>query len=219
MATPTNPKKQTKQPVQKILMPGKNTTRSRFIVKTVGEEAKPSFDGELLWSNYTNLCAAGAAWTADVWSKRLNKSLDEKEFEPFIWDLIQRGHTITAPQYLMYNQTLQLLYREIAAFYETYDVWVTSTLGEPPIMLGSLAYDGKGPIEQRRKQGTFSPYTYITNVTGQPSMTVPLFWNDENLPIGVHFTGRYGDEGLLFRLANQLEAAAPWWNRRPPTHA
>lgn len=185
----------------------------------VVEEASPSFDGEMLWSNYTNMCAAGVSWAADTWSKRLNKSLNKDEFEPFIWDLIQRGRTITAPEYLMYNQTLQIIYREMAAFYETYDVWVTSTLGEPPIVLGSLAYDGSGPIAQRRKQATFSPYTYISNVTGQPSMTVPLHWNSEDLPIGVHFTAGYGNEGLLFRLARQLELAAPWWDRRPPIYA
>ena len=185
----------------------------------VVEEASPSFDGEMLWSNYTNMCAAGVSWAADTWSKRLNKSLNKDEFEPFIWDLIQRGHTITAPEYLMYNQTLQSIYREMAVFYETYDVWVTSTLGEPPIVLGSLAYDGSGPIAQRRKQATFSPYTYISNVTGPPSMTVPLHWNSEDLPIGVHFTAGYGNEGLLFRLARQLELAAPWWDRRPPIYA
>ena len=115
----------------------------------------------------------------------------------------------------MYNQTLQIIYREMAAFYETYDVWVTSTLGEPPIVLGSLAYDGSGPIAQRRKQATFSPYTYISNVTGQPSMTVPLHWNSEDLPIGVHFTGKFGDEATMFRIASQLEVALPWANRIP----
>jgi Asp-tRNA(Asn)/Glu-tRNA(Gln) amidotransferase A subunit family amidase len=69
------------------------------------------------------------------------------------------------------------------------------------------------------RSGKFMPFTSICNVTGQPAMSVPLFWNNENLPIGTQFIGRFGDEATLFRLAAQLEAARPWANRRPPISA
>ena len=61
----------------------------------------------------------------------------------------------------------------------------------------------------------------VANITGNPAMSVPLSWNDDGLPIGVHFLGRFGDEATLFRLAAQLEVARPWstavdrWPRRP----
>jgi amidase len=50
-------------------------------------------------------------------------------------------------------------------------------------------------------------------------MSLPLLWNEDNLPVGTHFTGRFGDEATLFRLVAQLEKARPWADRRPPVSA
>ncbi len=58
-----------------------------------------------------------------------------------------------------------------------------------------------------------TPFTQLANLTGQPAMSVPLHWSDDNLPFGVQFIAPLGDEALLFRVASQLERARPWFKR------
>ena len=182
-------------------------------------EVAPEFDAELLWHSFTNVIASGAAYALKHWERRTGREATEESFEPFLWALTERGRGISAPDYLLVVEDMQRVAREVAVFFEDHDVWLTSTLGQPPAPLGSFTFDQGDPFELRRKMATFSPYTYISNVTGQPAMTVPLSWNDDGLPIGSHFVGRYGDEATLLRLAAQLEAARPWSHRRPPVSA
>ena len=58
------------------------------------------------------------------------------------------------------------------------------------------------------------PYTQLANLTGRPAITVPMHWTATGLPLGVQFVAPLDGESTLIRLAAQLEAAAPWADRR-----
>ncbi|MCQ4080027.1 amidase [Streptomyces sp. RB6PN25] len=100
------------------------------------------------------------------------------------------------------------------ALLSTYDVILTPTLAQPPARVGGLR-DDADPGAEFAGLAAFTPFTPLYNATGQPSVSVPLYWNAAGLPIGVMFGGRYGDEATLVSLSAQLEAARPWAGRRP----
>jgi amidase len=116
----------------------------------------------------------------------------------------------------MSQAILQQISRQVARFFEKCDIWLTPTLAEPPLPLGSFDAAPDNPMKGFHRAVDYVPFTPIANATGQPAMSIPLYWNKEGLPVGTHFFGRFGDEGTLFRLAAQLEAARPWADRRPP---
>jgi amidase len=87
------------------------------------------------------------------------------------------------------------------------------------VPLGTFVPSKDNPLKGFERAAEFVPFTPICNMTGQPAMSVPLFWNSEGLPVGSHFIARFGDEATLFRLAAQLEEARPWAQRRPPVAA
>lgn len=177
-------------------------------------EATPEFDTTKLWSNFTTVIAGGAAWALADWSRRLDRQLKEDAFEPFIWAFSERGRSLSAADYLLAVQDVQAQVRQYSRFFVDHDLWLTPTLGQSPVPLGTLIYQDD-PVDLRRRSAAFNPYCYISNASGQPSLSLPLHWSAEGLPIGSMFTARYGQEATLLRLAAQLEEAQPWNKQRP----
>jgi amidase len=132
---------------------------------------------------------------------------------------------------------MQTFSRQWLAWSADFDVLLTPTVGVPPLAIGAhqlpalqrqalrvmTSLPGAVLMSQRDRiieafAPVFesSPYTMIANVTGQPSLSLPLHWTEDNLPMGMLFTARTGDEAVLFRLAAQLEQAMPWAQRIAP---
>ena len=182
-------------------------------------EAAPSVPGELVIQAFITLWSAGCAWTIDGMALVAGRTPTPDQFEPLTWALYEMGRQQSASAYLLAVTALQRVARDIAHFFVNYDVWLTPTLAEPPVPLGTFDSPPQNPLQGLFRAAAFVPFTPICNVTGQPAMSVPLFWNADGLPVGTHFIGRFGDEATLFRLGAQLEAARPWSERRPPLSA
>ena len=183
------------------------------------EEAAPHIDPGLFGQSFIAVWAAGCTASIDGMAFLTGRAPTADQFEPLTWALYEMGRQVSGPNYLLAHTMLQRASREVGRFMQIYDVWLTPTLADPPLPLGSFDSPPGDPLAGLRRAQQFVPFTPIANATGQPAMSVPLAWNSVGLPIGVHFFGRFGDEATLFRLAAQLEAARPWRDRRPPAFA
>lgn len=183
------------------------------------EEASPEVDWEAVNPIFMAIWSAGCAWSVDGMAMSLKRRPAPDELEPMTWRLYEMGHELDAGRYLLSLTSMHMVSRRIARFFVDHDLWLTPTLGEPPLSLGTMVSKPDFPLYPMKRAETFVPITPICNLTGQPAMTVPLHWNADGLPIGVHFAARFGDEATLFRLAAQLEQARPWADRRPPLQA
>ena len=154
------------------------------------------------------------------WERELGKKIRQDEVEPVTWDLYQESLKITGAAYLVAMEDLQRFSRKIANWYHkgNYDVLLSPTMRIPPTKIGSFQSSPDDPMKWIRLALSFVAFTRTQNITGQPAMSVPLYWNEDNIPIGVQFAGRFGDEATLFRLAAQLEQARPWAEQKPPIH-
>lgn len=165
-----------------------------------------------------------------------NKDINKGDFEPASEFATYFAKAFTAKDYIWAIRFMDETRVYMEMFFTGHDVILSPTLGSPPVKLGKLKptknqirminFIRHIPLPKSlklkiandlfRETLEFVPYTMLFNVTGQPAMNVPLHWNKNNIPIGVQFAGKQGDDGLLFQLAQQLQEARDWTKKIPP---
>ena len=179
-------------------------------------EDDPVYDEEVLLDPMVTIWSVGNATDHDIVQSRIGRAPSRDELEITTWELVERGRKVSAVELVRAVDLIQAATRAIAPFFQKYDAWLTPTLSQPPLPLGVLNQSYGGADEWWKLDLSFNPWNSIANLTGNPAMSVPLAWSNSGLPIGVLFTGRYGDEGGLLRLAGQLERAYGWADRVAP---
>jgi amidase len=201
------------------------------------EEVGLPLEAESFIENYATLVAAEA--TASI---RLGERLTSRKAGPTDLELPTRllgrmGEAYAGGDAAAALYWMQAFSRRWLTWSSSFDLLLTPTVGVPPLLIGAyrlaagqrralrllLALPARALRSQRprileafRPMFDAAPYTMVANVTGQPSISLPLHWTADGLPMGLLFTARLGDEASLFRLAAQLEQALPWAARRAP---
>lgn len=180
------------------------------------KEATLSVDAERFGRASQIIIAANLRASVDEHTAARGRELAEDELEPLTRFMYSAAANATAAEYAGAVRTIHAIGRDVARFLQPIDVLLTPTMATPPLPLGVLALTNSDVPELMAALQQTVGFTQLFNASGNPSMSVPLHWNGVGLPVGVQFTGRFGDEATLLRLAAQLEQAKPWWERRPP---
>jgi len=196
------------------------------LLETLGHRVEVSHPAALDrpdWApHFISLWAAGVALGLDGWSAATGDPIGADDVEPLTWALAELARALPTPALLRSLDWLMKTTRLVAEWWEPpdattgFDLLLTPTLAEPPVLLGTFDSPPDNPLAGFMRAAAFTPFTPPFNVTGQPAISLPLAWTADGLPIGVQLVAAYGREDVLLRVAAQLEDTAPWFNRCPP---
>jgi len=178
--------------------------------------------------------AAEVAGEAELFESKVGFKLKRSEVEPNTWIMALLGQAYNAGEYAAARQRVGQLSYRMGLWHQKYDLLLTPTLSRPPIATGALQNStfesvlvsvintlGLGSVFKASlhlfsdKIFGYIPYTPLANMTGQPSLSLPLYFSEKGLPIGSMFTAAIGQDTLLLQLARQLEEAQTWFDRVP----
>ena len=200
------------------------------------EEAEPAIDGTMLARCYMGMYYGQVAAALSTLKRR--HGCREADFHPDTRAIAAIGRAMSAGAYAELREQWNDFARALGAFHETHDLYLTPTTALGPARIGELdspaAVQALSRLISRAWAGGLlirsgvvddlafrnlerTPFTQLANLTFVPAMSVPLHQGPDGMPIGMQFIARSGDEATLFRLAAQLEQAAPWAGRRPPS--
>jgi amidase len=180
------------------------------------ELREPAVDWRAFYRAFGSVGGAQLAADVKALETELGRAPLPAEFEPLTRRNVEAGRARSGVGLIGALRELQRCTRQLERFLEEVDLFLTPVLGTPVPELGYLDPTVLEPAEQDRRSARVFPFTPPCNASGQPAISLPLLEDDEGLPIGMQFAAAYGDDGLLLRLAAQLEAETGWVDRRPP---
>lgn len=148
--------------------------------------------------------------------RRLGRKATNDEVEPASNQFLDIARSMSADDYLRALDTRNTFSRRFESWWsQGFDILLTPSTGTIVPKLGVLGLDGQRQAEMLR----WSAFMRFYNFSGQPAISLPLYQNEDGLPLGIQLGGAYGREDILIGLASQLERALPWTGRVPGVHS
>lgn len=162
------------------------------------------------------IMSANLRATVDDRLERLGRGLRDDDLEPITRSIYESAARRSAEDYARAVRRIHAASRTVDAQLARYDLVLSPTMAAPPLPLGAISLRNPDPTAYGRDIVATVAFTQLFNASGHPAASLPLYWNDDGLPIGIQLAGRFGDEATLFRVSAQLEQERPWFDRRPP---
>jgi amidase len=179
----------------------------------VEEVEAPWQQGELL-QTFTAVFGPAVALQAAFAGMIAGREPTRDDMEELSWWVWETCRSIDAMSAAGAQVQLGGFGRAIVEWTAGWDVVLTPALAEPPVPIGTIDPQAPDPQATFARSGRFTPFTAVSNVTGSPAISLPLY-EHEGLPVGVQLIGQPAGEAELLALAAQLEGAQPWADRRP----
>jgi amidase len=190
------------------------------MLEQLGHSVEPGFPEPMsdtsMGQRFSALWATNMALGIATMGEQIGRELTEADVEPVNWAQAEYARHVTAVDLAVAQAAVTQFRRSIQQWWaDGWDLLLTPTVGEPPVRIGEHDALPDDPLAGMRRAGRFVPFTPAFNMSGQPAISLPLYWNADGLPIGVQLVAAFGREDLLLRVAAQLEQAHPWAHRHP----
>jgi amidase len=177
----------------------------------VGPGSPAALDDVEFDRHYARMIAADVIVSLRRWEAELGRPIGDDELEARNIAFRRIGTRLSAGDYLASRHWLQRFSARVASWWadDGYDVLLTPTVAGLPQRPGFFSADGAVRLGGQRVRD-WSPYTSVFNITGQPSVSLPVHRTTAGMPVGVQLVAAFGREDRLMRVAAQLEAELGW---------
>ncbi|WP_077623639.1 amidase [Sediminibacillus massiliensis] len=192
------------------------------------EERSNGVDGMRLMKNYYLMNCGEMSSVISNFEQGLGREITSHDVEIVTWVLYKAGEKVSAAEFAKSLAEWDLAAAQMDEFHQTYDLYLTPTNAFPAPLNGELTHSHSereellevGNLNKQEQQQlvydmfepslTYTPFTQLANLTGQPAMNVPVHLAEKNLPMGVQFTAPKGKEDWLLSLASHMEQSGLW---------
>ncbi|MDG2111353.1 MAG: amidase [Actinomycetota bacterium] len=182
------------------------------------DEHPAALDGPEAGTTLGGIVMVGTDWAIRRWERITGVPVEPEQLEPITRRYLEYSATVSGAQLFDLIEQGQLITRAVDQWYaDGHDLLLMATVAEPSNPLGELqaATDDDVPRALKALLPTLWLNCWV-NLTGQPSISLPMHWTQDGLPMGAQLIARPGREDQLLAVAAQLEQAMPWAHRRPP---